>query len=360
MRLITGRIVLACAAALLAPLAGADVTVVQQFASDGVGGAMQLGAMDGTTTNSISGHNARFEMTMKLRNAMFGAMLPQGGNFLQIVRLDDDRLYDVDPSKKTYVERTFEETRAANDRMTQQMQREAANKGPRSESECQWTAPKTDVKKTGEHASIAGLDTEHVIASVSRTCTKENESCDFVFALDQWLATSMPGGSETQAFFKEYAKRLALEGDMNAVATRGARIMLSRFPDSWAALFKATDSLKGYPLKATMSMQLGGAQCKSASEAEGAGMSAGTPSAAHSANPGAAMASLFAKFKHKSADSSATSASTAPSTPGTPGMVDLLRVTTTTTSISTSSVSQDKLRVPAGFKKAAKDAQAGA
>ncbi|HKE45658.1 MAG TPA: hypothetical protein VKB41_14100 [Steroidobacteraceae bacterium] len=361
MPLTLARLLITCATALVAPLALADVTIVQQFSSDGFGGAVQLGAMDGNMIHAISGHNARFDMSMKLRNAIFGAMLPQGGNFLQIIRLDDDRIYQVDASKKSYTEETFADVRAANARLTQQMQSQGARSAaPSDESQCQWTPAKAEVKKTGEHATIAGVDTEHDIASVTRTCTKGADICDFVFQFDQWLAVDMPGGTEQRAFWKEYGKRLALDGDTSMMETQGARMMLSRFPDAWGALFKAADSLKGYPLKATMLMQFGGPHCSSGPAATPG--DSGTASAAPKANPMAAMAGLLGKFKHKpAADSSpSNSPDTSSSASTTPGMTDLFRVTTTTTSISTSAVSQDKLRVPAGYAKSAKSTHEGA
>ena len=77
------------------------------------------------------------------------------------MQLDQDKIYSLNTKKKTYTETTFAEQRA---KMQEAM--DAMNKGQASqqqatsgvdESECEWSDPKSEVKRTGEKALIGGL-----------------------------------------------------------------------------------------------------------------------------------------------------------------------------------------------------------
>ena len=75
-------------------------------------GMMKMANMSGTTTTVISGDRARTESNMTFESAMMRTFAPGGGNHVEIVRLDQDKIYSLNPKKKTYTETTFAEQRA--------------------------------------------------------------------------------------------------------------------------------------------------------------------------------------------------------------------------------------------------------
>ncbi len=139
-----------CVAGLLASAAAhADVTMQEQMSLSG-SGMMKMANMSGTTTTVISGDRARTESDMTFESAMMRTFARGGGNHVEIVRLDQDKIYSLNTKKKTYTETTFAEQRA---KMQEAM--EAMNKGQASqqqatsgvdESECEWSEPKSEAE----------------------------------------------------------------------------------------------------------------------------------------------------------------------------------------------------------------------
>ena len=146
---------LACCVAgvLVSAAASADVTMQEQMSLSG-SGMMKMANMSGTTTTVISGDRARTESNMTFESAMMRTFAPGGGNHVEIVRLDQDKIYSLNPKKKTYTETTFAEQRAKMQQAMEQMNKAQASQQQSTsgvdESECEWSDPKSEVKRTGE------------------------------------------------------------------------------------------------------------------------------------------------------------------------------------------------------------------
>jgi hypothetical protein len=340
------RFLICCASGLLAPLARADVTVTQHLTTSGFG-SIGLGAMEGTTVTSIAGNRARSEGTFQFKSRLLRVLTRHLGDSLEIIRLDEDRVYEVDMRHKSYTEMSFADFRAQEAKAAQQMQ-EAQNQHAATsstavdESQCEWSSPKSEVKQTGEHASIAGIDTQRAVVSVTQSCTdkKEGQTCDFVFQLDEWLAADVPGSKEQREFWQAYAQKLDLHGEVTALQARGGQMVFGRYKDAWKEALTNAASLQGQPLRTVVAIQVGGPQCKTAEQSQPE-----RPSVTE--NPAAAVVGLLGKLRKKHAEPEPADAATAPP----PGMVELFRMTTETTAITTDAVAADKLQVPAGFKK---------
>ena len=117
------------------------------------------------------------------------------------MRLDQDKIFSLNTKKKTYTETTFAEQRA---KMQEAM--DAMNKGQASqqqatsgvdESECEWSDPKSEVKRSGEKALIGGFQAERVTVTATQSCRnkKNGQVCDFGLALDQWIAPGFEASS---------------------------------------------------------------------------------------------------------------------------------------------------------------------
>src|SRR4030095_3136140 len=89
---------------LVSAAAQADVTMQEQMSLSGVG-MVENADMSGTTTTVISGDRARTESNMQFESGMMRTFARgAGGPHVQIVRLDQDKIYSLDPKKKTYTE----------------------------------------------------------------------------------------------------------------------------------------------------------------------------------------------------------------------------------------------------------------
>jgi hypothetical protein len=359
-------------------LARADITVEQQINVDGFGPS-KFGAMEGKNTTAISGDRARTERQSQFSSQLLRTLAKSSStDTVQIIRLDAERIDDIDTPNRQYTETTFQEMRDASARALQNAQdakpaagQQAPSGAPVDDSQCQWSPPKAELKQTGEHASIAGADATRATITVTTTCTDATKgtSCDFVFLLDQWLAADIPGTAETRQFWSNYAHKMNLGGEMAATLQANSQAVFDRYRKGWGEALKQAGSLKGYPVKSVFAIQFGGPQCKDDSNG-GSGSSSGgsassgsggdtanssstptTPSAA----VGSVAMSLFSKL-HKKNDSPPP----ADAEPAAPGMVQLFQMTTQTVALRTDAIPSAMFEVPAGFKKVQKPGTASA
>jgi hypothetical protein len=190
---------------------------------------------------------------------------------------------------------------------------------------------------------------------VTTTCTDpvKGTSCDFVFLLDEWLAADVAGTAETRQFWRNYASKMNLSGELADSMQANSQAVFNRYKSGWGEAIKQAGSLQGYPVKSIFAMQFGGPQCKSddSSSSSGASGSDGTSSSSSSGVPtspsaaisGAAMG-LFNKL-HKKDDSQAAAA------PAAPGMVQMFQMTTELVSVRTDAIPSAAFEVPPGYKK---------
>ncbi|HXR20527.1 MAG TPA: hypothetical protein VN757_11410 [Steroidobacteraceae bacterium] len=355
---------------LVAGLAGvvrADITVEQQVNVDGFGPS-KFGALEGKNTTAISGDRARTQQQSQFKSKLL-RVLAKGSSTdtVRIIRLDAERIDEIDNTNKQYTETTFQQMRDAAASAVQSarnapaaQQQEAPSGAPVDESKCQWSPPKAELKQTGEHASVAGADASRATITVTTTCTDATKgtSCDFVFVLDEWLAADIPGTAETREFWANYAKKLDLGGVLAQTMQANSQAVFQRYQSGWGEALKQAGSLKGYPVKSVYAMQFGGPQCKSADSSSSgtAGGNGGTGSGSDNAgsnsvptSPSAAVGSvamgLFNKL-HKKSDSQEA----APA-PVAPGMVQLFQMSAETVAFRTDAIPSALFEVPAGYKK---------
>jgi len=331
-------------------LASADITIEQQVAIDGFG-PMKLGAMEGKTVTAISKDAARTEHQTQLKSKLLRALVKgSSGNTVQIIRLDLEHIDEVDVANKQYTEMSFQEMR---DNLNQALQgargadagkgqpQQAPSGAPVDESQCLWSPARADIDQTGEHATIAGADTGRATVTVTQTCTDKSKgtSCDFVFQLDQWLAADVLGEAETREFWRSYAKKMHLDGDLTANMQSSARAVFDRYQNGWGEAMKQAGRLKGYPLKTVFSMHFGGPQCTSTDGNTGAAANSSSPPT----TSGGLIVGLFGKM-HKSDDSKNAEAPP-------PGMTQLFRMSTETVAVRYDAIPSAMFDVPAGFRK---------
>src|SRR5262249_40062617 len=321
-----------------------------------------------------------------------------GGNRAggQIIRLDRDVEYTLEPKKKEYLERRFptaaereafaSKMRANLDKLKSCPAAQQQTAAPDT-SKCEMSPPKFDVKQTDQHQTFAGHDSRLSEVSLTQSChnPQTNDTCDFTFTMDTWLTQDeIAGLADRKAFQAAYFKKMGLD-ELSGQMQQSLQQFLAPYKDAMKQLSDKAGDLKGYPMKNAFSISVGGAQCASArtappsanvanpladagsaatnaaadSAAGAAGSAAGT-AAANAAGNGVggsiagSAASAFGSrlasglFHKKSAPAPAAPAAGTPPPP--PNMVRVAALSVETTSITTDAIAADKFQVPAGRK----------
>ena len=378
--------VIACMAVFTT--AHADVTIEEKMIVEGAG-MMAMANMSGTTTTSISGNRAKMDNNIVMNSKLVRMFARDMGPTSEIIRLDQDKIYDVNLKKKSYTEVSLADKRAemtkAMDQAKQAQEKQPAPTGM-DESECEWSDPKVEVKKTGAKATIAGFDSEQTTIIATQSCKdkKTGAVCDVQIALDEWLAPGFDAGAEQQKFYKAYAEKMGFVGSNARDVNQRAEQLFGRYKGIWQEVAAKMKNVKGYPVRTSFAMGFGGPQCASAegapptlppaptagqigaAAAEGAGQMAGEAAANKAGQSGLSgvagqlggkiAGALFNRKKKgeepAAAEASASTAQTASTAPVTANnMIVPLRVTSEMVSVKKDALPADTFEVPAGFKK---------
>lgn len=327
--------------------AHADVTVEESISVNGAG-LMSFANMNGKSTTSISGNRARMESDVQMQSRL--VRLFAGGPTAEITRLEDDKVYELDLKKKQYTATSLSERRAEMEKALQQRNEQTTQSQPGStvdQSKCDWSPPKTEVKKTGEKATIAGFTAEHTLITVTQSCkNKESgEVCDFGLALDQWLAPKFDGSAERQAFYRHYAEKMGLGSASSRDFAQNAQAMFASYKDLWAEAAKKAGSLDGYPVRSTFALAVGGPQCTSQQAQSSAGSPAQNAMAA-AGQIGSAIGGLFGKKKSAPEEPVAAAPQVLVN-----GLTPLMTVSSELLSINHAALAPELFEPPADFKK---------
>ncbi|MFL6600324.1 MAG: hypothetical protein ACJ8R9_03255 [Steroidobacteraceae bacterium] len=349
---------------LTAGIARADITLERTMAVEGVG-VMAFGNMSGTTKTTISGDKARTESDIKMQSKLVRFLARNAvGPSADIVRLDQDKIYHLNINKKEYTETTFEQMREQLKKMSDQMASADEKKQPAAidESKCEWLPPTAEVKKSGEKAQFAGYDSERVTITASQPCKdKETGSvCEVALVLDEWLSTAFTESAEAQKYYKAYAAKMGLDPANSQDVTQRAQALFSRYKGIWTEIASKMQGVKGYPVKTSFTLALGGQQCKNSNAQQAQSNTdsdnSGSPSALAGAVAGK-LGGLFHKKKEAADTPAAQPAATTTPAAVPPGDVGLMTVSSQLVSVSTNGAGADAFTVPADFKKQATKTQ---
>ncbi len=345
---------------LVCSSARADVTMERTMVVEGVG-AMAFGNMSGTTRTTISGDKSRTDSDMKMQSKLVRMFAHNAlGPTAQIVRLDQDKMYHLNINKKEYTEESFEQWREQLKKATDQGgSEERRQPSAVDESKCEWLPPKTDVRRSGEKAQFAGYDAERVTITAIKPC-KDKETgaiCDIGLVLDEWLSTGFTENAEVTRYSKAYAAKMGFDGATSQDIAQKVQAAFGRYKGAWSEIVAKMQGVKGYPVKTSFTLAMGGQQCKSANAQQAQSGDSGD-SSDNPSNPKALagavagkLGSLFHKKKDDSDSTPAPATPTATAVPLPPGDVALLTISSQLVSVSTNSASPDVFTVPADFKR---------
>jgi hypothetical protein len=329
---------------VLGGAARADLTMEEHISTQG-SGVMSMANMQGKSVTQISGDRSRRESEMQMQSRLVN-MFNRGGPTAEIVRLDQDKVYELQLKKKTYSETSLADQRARLQKSMDQMQQAQGQQQQTAagvdESKCEWLPPKVDVKRTGEKGTFAGFKAERVLVNAVQSCKVKDtpQVCDFALSFDQWLAPDFDGDQEALAYQRAYAEKMGMPAAGSRDFSERTEALFGRYKDLWHELGAKLKDLKGYPVKSSVGFGVGGAQCQSRSSESGA--SEGGPGGI-----AGALGGLIGRRKDKSAgESPAAAAATLPN-----GVVPFITVTSELVSVSHSAVSPQVFEVPADYKK---------
>ena len=376
----------ACTLVLVHEPALADVTVQEQTTFD-----LSLIKAHGTSTELTSGDKQRRDSDMHCDGIMSLFCRNMGAG--EITRLDKDLTWTLNPKNKEYTETHFptaaerqaieEKMRAALEKLKQCPARPGSNEP--DTSKCQMSPPKIDAHQTDQHMTIAGHDARLSQISLTESChTPDNsDTCDFVIAMDSWLTQDeIPGIADRKAFLEAHLKKLGLT-DANGSTQKMLQQFLAPYQDALKDVAAKAKDFKGYPLKTSIRIMFGGAQCAAAKKASASGAGGGTVTDASAAAGQAAASSTAGEAESAAAQaaSSAAGNSTAgrifgsaagaftsklasglfakkaasapaatPAADIPPNMAQLAVITMETTSISAAPIPAEQFEIPAGWK----------
>jgi len=361
--------VIACVFAAVLGTARADTTLEEHISVNGVG-MMSFANMSGTSRSMVSGEHSRHDSDLQMESRLVRFLARNAvGPSAEIVRLDEDKIYHLEIRKKEYSETTFEQMRSQMQQAAQKMQ-EAKDKQPSpvDDSQCEWSDPKAEVKRSGEKMTIAGYPAERLTIVTSQDCKdkKTGSVCRLALALDQWLSSDF-SNAEVTRFQRAYAQKLGLASGITPDLSDRAQSMFGRYKGVWAQVVEKMKDSKGYPVKSSFAFAFGGPQCasdKSRSDSNASSAQDSSASADSSPSGPKAMASqlsgrlasmLGRKKKDdsaKEADSAGPAPAAAPASAILPdNMIPLITMSSELVSVSTAAVPGEMFAVPADFKK---------
>lgn len=334
----------------------ADVTIEQNTTLT----ALQLVHLHGKITELVSNDKQRNDTETHCEGIMSLVCGNLGGG--EIIRLDRDLTWQLEPSKKRYREQPFatpEQLAEMRARMQANLEKMRACPTPKGQpaedkSKCEMSPPKFDVHKTGEQAMIAGHSSQHTLASVTETCTNKEtgDVCDTVVALDLWLTQDiLPGTEERNAFAKAYVKKLGLDMEQGPMRDTVNKFLGQYQPQMQQLMAKSGD-LKGQPMRTSFRMLTGGPKCSTANNTANDNKSAEPNPAAEIKESVGQLLGMFGK--KKSDDSKAPPSATPPRDKAKDpfgNLVELGEFTIETVSVSTDSIPAERFEVPRDWKK---------
>lgn len=398
---------IALVALLACASAQADVTIQEQTSLN-----VAVIKAHSNSTKRITDDKERSESDFRCEGFM-SMFCGKNNGSLEIIRIDRNLTMTADTKKKTYLEKPFptpEQVKATQERLNAVMEKmkscpappAAANQPAVDTSKCTMSPPTSSVSTPGDAASFAGHAAHHTIMTMTQSCAnpETGDTCDMAYSFDVWTANEdLPEMATRQTFTKNYMHAMGLdEAGIMASAAQFSQF-LAPYKDAMKKMAGDSSSLKGYPLKTTFRVAVGGPKCKAAagggstasgasggssgnvvtdaggaaagaaaSTSAGIGEGAASEAAGRAAGGGAggaiansaagAFASkliggMFSKKKSAEAPPPSQNTGSSAAAPATPGMSTIAEVTIETTSISNGSIPADQFEMPAEYKKVA-------
>ena len=355
-RLLCGaRAFAALTLALCCSQAYGDVVLEERVRVEG-DGVMKMINMTSNTVTTIAGDRARTDNDLQMDSRLM-RMFGGSGQTSEIVRLDEEKIYQLDPKKRTYTETTFAEQRAemqqAMEQMREAQQSQQQGASGIDESECEWSAPTASSQRSGESQQIAGLHAERFTVTATQSCAdrRSQQVCDFRLTLDQWLAAEYEDAEEALEYYRAYAEKLGLGAVGSRDFAQRAESMFAGYAGIWGELGTHLLEAQGYPLRSSMTLAIGGPECRSVQQAQASGQAA-MPGVGETL--GGALGGTLGGMLGRKRDTARTAPAEPAAAAAVPedGMIRFMTINTELVSVRRQAADPQTFEVPANFKRA--------
>jgi len=323
---------------LLLPMgAQADVKIerVTHF-----GGVFGMGANDTTSTDYLQGLKKRDESTVKFTGSVLGALQrfkhgDKGSQSVNILRVDQNLMYNLDPDAKTYTQHPLYQP--PEEQKSEQSGTGGGNE--KQENDTKITKNEFTVKATGQKKNINGFDTSEYLITwdVETENTKTGEKGKSLMTTDLWTAEDAKlakAREEELAYSKAYLKLMKLPTNPDEMKLYGFGVGPGAVSVSDSkAFFDKLRTIKGYPISIDVAW-------KANSTGQQNGGQSGGGQQGNPQDLSKALGSLFGSKKDD--DSSAKSSD---------GMTTIFTSHTEVKSVDTGSVGSSLFEVPSDYKK---------
>lgn len=274
MRNLRSVAVMAAGCALVAGVCLADANVERKV-------QMHFGGSLGGVINAFGG-KATHEGATSTTYVKGNRKATVSENSVEIVDLDEEKIYHLDLGRKTYkvttfdeLRKQFEEQKARAEKQAEREQKSEKKEGPEYEVEF-------DVKNTGAKEVINGFNTHQVVVTITvhEKGKKLEQSGGSVLTSDMWMGPKIAAMSEITSFDQRYFAKLYGSAYSGADMQQLAMLLATNpaFGKAMKTLSQKQGSLEGTAIKTNMTFEtVAGseqkAEAKSADESS-AGLSA--------------------------------------------------------------------------------------
>jgi hypothetical protein len=302
---------------------------------------VSFSGMLGRMFNFFGGKSAKEGVVSTVAVSGDRKMTVTGDNTGQIVDLNEEKIYDLDLSRKTYKVTTFEEIRRQM-REAEARARENASRQPKEEqpqNQGKEMEIDFDIKNTGQTRAINGFDTQQVIATITvrEKGKKLDESGGLVMTVDTWL-TKAVSLKEIADFERRYFEKLA--GPVAAIDAQQMATAMAMFPGLKEAFARLSrEDFDGTAIQTTTTVDA----VKSAEQMkQSSGSSAQSDERANSASIGGAIGGFMRRRQQQKEQESVAAG-------GNPARSTFMTVNNEVLKIA-SNVTAADVALPAGFK----------
>ena len=161
--------------------------------------------------------------------------------------------------------------------------------------------------------------------------------------------------ASARKFYVAYAQKMGLDAAFARDGTQRAEALFKRYKGIWTEVAAKMKDVKGYPVKSSFGLAVGGPQCQGSQQSQTAQSndSSSTSSATPTDAAGVAGRIVGSIFNRKKAAQQNQASGTTAAQPAMTvnGMVPLLTVSSELVSVSEAAAPADTFEAPAGFKK---------
>ena len=224
---------------------------------------IEMAGLMGTVLNAFGGKAAHdgVTQTISVKGDRKASVNDERG---QIIDLAEEKVYDIDFTKKIYKVTTFAELRHRVEEAQKKAQ-ERANKQAGTSNKADSSAPDQqmemafDIKNTGQKKTINGFDTHEVVLTVTMRQKGKTlqEAGGMVMTTDMWLAPTVKEMKEIRDFDLKYMQKMnagAVLAGASAEDTAAAMAMYPMMKQAVARMNVEGGKVEGTPVLTVMTM----------------------------------------------------------------------------------------------------------